>query len=185
MRVYTACLVAAVDTKAEHAAMVAFLKVPPQSNEASRLAQKTTNSGCVPLSGSDAVTIRFTPDLTRGGIMRALYLDTKRVPPRYRVRREEIVDVAKAGNATFDHLRRFGDCVVAKEPVGAERFLTSKIGSPAELALAQALGPTMNGCMEKGLDVHFSYGVLEGVLAEALLNRAEAVPAVADTKVSQ
>ncbi len=178
VRAYAACQLSTLDTKAEHAALVAFLKTPPQTEEATKLAKRLARPDCLPLSGADYVQVRITNDLVRGGLMRALYLDTKRIPPRQRVLPEEIASAVATGNATFDILRRFGACVVAKQRVEASRFVTSTIGSAEEIALVRALSPSLNGCLEKGRTVHFSYGVLEGVLAEALFMRQEAFSAV-------
>lgn len=183
MRAYTACLVASADTSFERTALMNFLRVPPQAPDAQRLEKKTEKPECLPTSGADYISVRLTSDLARGGIMRALYLETRRTPPRFRVRPEDIAGVTTAGNATFDLLHRFGACIVARQRGDAERFLTSKVGSSEEGMAIRALAPTLNGCLEKGLSVHFSYGMLESVIAEALFDQSSAVPTIVASKV--
>jgi hypothetical protein len=175
MRGFTTCL-ADTDNKREHEALVSFLKLPPEDGRTSASARKLSRPECLYGAGADYVTVRYSNDLLRGGLFRALYLNTLRSPPRKSVDRQEIESVWNdliSGN--FGAMIRYGDCIVASDKSAAEAFLTSRVDSAEQSAAVRKLGPTLGKCLKPGATLQLSRMVLEGVLAEALYRRATAV----------
>lgn len=175
MRGFTACLVTK-DDKREHDALVSFLKTSPEADEVGALARKLIRPDCLFGAGAGYVSLRFSHDLLRGGVFRALYLDTLRSPPRRSLDRREIESVWRDdAKGNFAGMIRYGDCVVASNATAAHTFLMSRVDSAEQIAAVRNLGPALGGCVKPGVTIQLSRMVMEGMLAEALYRRVTAV----------
>jgi hypothetical protein len=64
--------------------------------------------------------------------------------------------------------RRFGECVVRRDPVAARAMVMGPIGSAGEAGAIQTLGPSFSACIDAGVNANFTKDRLSGVVAEVL-----------------
>ena len=64
--------------------------------------------------------------------------------------------------------RRFGECVVRRDPVAARALVLGPIGSGAEAGAFQTLAPSFSACIDAGVNANFTKERLSGVVAETL-----------------
>ena len=64
--------------------------------------------------------------------------------------------------------RRFGECVVRRDPVAARAMVIGPIGSGAEAGAFHTLAPSFSACIDAGLNANFTKERLSGVVAETL-----------------
>lgn len=64
--------------------------------------------------------------------------------------------------------RRFGECVVRRDPVAARAMVMAPIGSGTETGAIQTLAPSLSACIDAGVNANFTKERLSGVVAEAL-----------------
>ena len=64
--------------------------------------------------------------------------------------------------------RRFGECVVRRDPVAARAMVMGPTGSASEAGAIQTLGPSFSACIDAGVNANFTKDRLSGVVAEAL-----------------
>jgi hypothetical protein len=65
-------------------------------------------------------------------------------------------------------LEGFGECVVAQNPAAVESLVKSEVGSDAEIAAGDALGPELGQCVSEGQTISVDRGTLRQLLAVAL-----------------
>lgn len=73
--------------------------------------------------------------------------------------------------------RRFGECVVRRDPAAARALVMGPIGSDKETAAIRALAPSFSACIDAGVNANFTKERLSGVVAEALYRLSEPVSA--------
>lgn len=172
MRSFASCLINSTDTRREHDALVAFLRVQPDAPQAAELAGRFTKDECLNAGSFTSLGVRFSADVLRGALFRSLYLDANRAPGRPRVERAELEPVWSKADGNYAALVRFGDCVVADQPAAAHTFVAVRPDSTEQGAAVQMLSPSLNKCVGKGATVQFSRMMLESTLSEALYRQA-------------
>lgn len=64
--------------------------------------------------------------------------------------------------------RRFGECVVRRDPIAARTLVMGPIGSASEANAIQTLNPSFSACIDAGANANFTKERITGVVAEAL-----------------
>jgi hypothetical protein len=171
MRSLASCLVSKTRLAGPRTKMISFLRVSPFSPEAITLGQDLANPSCMPRKSTilgDIQSIRFQPELLRGQIFRAMYLQSK-MHPKIGIdpdRIDESWSLDDSDPAT--RLQKLGDCAIAKDAVGADALVRMKAGSAEETDSYRLFNPVLNSCVEESEEIRFSRAILEGVLSEAL-----------------
>jgi hypothetical protein len=113
-------------------------------------------------------SMQFAPELLRGGLFRALYLD--RFGPKAPVLRaaSETSAWRLPDSDRYALMQRFGECVALGNPQAAVAAITSDVGTVREGAAYASLAPTLSKCVMSGSQIRFSKSTIEGVVAEAL-----------------
>ncbi|MFL6734334.1 MAG: hypothetical protein ACJ8EY_06530 [Sphingomicrobium sp.] len=142
-----------------------FLETFPSSPEAARASQKLAVDDCV-----DSGEMKFSPEALRGPMYQALYRADFGKAPVTGLRDAPQVDYAanaqvQPGDVRLA-LRRFADCVVRKDEDGTRKVVMSGVGSSEEASAIQSLGPLMNGCVEKGVELRFTRPLLRALFIE-------------------
>ena len=176
MRTYVACIVKDARGGGNvHKRLVAFLSTSPGSAAGRAAGLKLSTPDCLGqarTTTSYVSQLRFQPDLLRGEVFRALYLQRLAQPSKPSVQPAEIAAgwASKGDEAAM--IRRFGDCVVDVDRINAAAAINSDVVSPAETDAYRALNPALAQCISPGQTLHFSRAVLEGALAEGLYRQA-------------
>jgi len=98
---------------------------------------------------------------------RAMTVDPMLYQPKPGAKPEELSELQKSQAEAGARIRlyNFGECVVRKNPTGADQLVRSEINSAGENAAFQALMPAFSDCLDKGVEITFSAEVLRGVVA--------------------
>ena len=152
----------------------------PWTPEFVQQAKKISESEC--LLGEGAVAeLRSSPNLMRGAIYQAFYLDRfRRAAPQLAAGPLDL-SAETAGQdqgrvQLYVALRRFGECVVRAAPAESRAVLLAPIGTKEEAAAYQALAPNLGPCLQQGQSVTFSKSMLGGLIAEVAYRLSTQAP---------
>ncbi|MDQ2893598.1 MAG: hypothetical protein M3R64_11000 [Pseudomonadota bacterium] len=154
--------------------------------------EKLDGSVWMPLADTECLAsgeMRFQPRIMRGALFSELV-------------RRRAVETARGGAWTFPvmpydavaladpanrvtqldaALLAFADCVVKRDPVGAQAVIVAPTATEAESVAIAALAPNLGPCLPAGQTIKLSRSILEGAVAE-ILYRVPVQPVVAETK---
>jgi len=126
-------------------------------------------------SGQSALGMKFPPAVLRDLLAEEAYLAANRtVPPT------PTGDLSMASShyvSTDDALAKaqaiaaFTDCTVTTDVVHADGLLRTMPGSIVEHSAAQALAPSLGGCLVQGQEFKLTPGSIRALLAYAMWNR--------------
>jgi hypothetical protein len=119
----------------------------------------------------EAGELQFTTTLMRGGLYIAMYQRdySKKMPqfsPEPLDMSVETSEASVAATKEFIAYRRFGECVLAKNPASVHAMLTSKVAYTEETVAFNSLASTYKQCLSGGQNPELSKVFMSGILAE-------------------
>jgi hypothetical protein len=111
------------------------------------------------------------PDAPPAGMMP----DTTASAPDWNVDRNYVSTGEDLGKAHF--FGDFADCIVAKDPVGADRLLRTELQSTKERAAAMAMVDALGACLVAGNELELTPENIRSFAADGLWQRYVATPA--------
>jgi hypothetical protein len=139
---------------------------------------------CVPMNIGDEVRMRFPPILFRSALFSAMYRREfgRTVPPDLRsVPPLSLADEFNGDVGTLPQdlrfMRALGDCAARADAALVHALLRTEVGSREERPALDAAIPILSTCLPAGRELHFSRGMLRGILAEGLYKLRKAAVA--------
>lgn len=160
------------DRRARNAAAILSLQYgsKQQSDAASALA--SNQADCLgPYSGD--LELSFNAPSLAGGMAEYFILHPGKIADLRRRDPQSFAYVEPAG------IEDFGACVVEEDSAGVETLIKSEVGSGAESAAGDALGPALGQCISEGQTLSLDRGALRQLLAVALYKHIAIPPPVA------
>lgn len=133
--------------------------------------QMSFNTRALRYMMAEASYIFHFPDSPPAGMMP----DTEASAPNWNVTRNYVSTGDDLGKARF--FGDFADCIVAKDPVGADRLLRTEIGSTQERAAAMELVDALGACLVAGHELELKPENIRSFAADGLWQRYVATPA--------
>lgn len=129
-------------------------------------------SGNVRLAG---LSMGFTPNRLRALMMEEVYLADHAAPIAIPEDASELTNrtYVSTGDArrTAEGIGNYADCIVHRDPEGADGLLRTEPASPEEKRAAQALAPVLGACLIDGQTIEFTPSSIRALAADGLWAR--------------
>lgn len=131
-----------------------------------------------------ALVLNFSPIQVRAMLMEQDYLALHKSAPTIRTTPLPPHIFVSTGNdlARAQVIGDFADCLVAKDPAGADAIVRTNPTANAEKAAARALAPALGACVVAGQQINFTPTSVRTMAVEGLWHRYVQQPEVGKTR---